>query len=318
MSGGGQRTVVVTRPDLPGRGLALLEQLPGISVRVRDSHDATTPEELAALVIDADAVLCTGMDPMSAEVLEGAGRLRIVASASVGLDHIDQAAAERLGIDVTNTPGTMHEACADLTWGLILSARRRIVEADRAVRAGRWDRHAMHDWLGLDLTGHRLGLVGFGDIARAVARRAAGFGMVIAHHTRRPGDRDGSTWLPLEELLTTSDVVSLHVPSTPQTRHLVGARELALMKATATLVNTSRGSVVDEAALDGALRRSALHSVGLDVFAEEPLTDPGHPLLQHVNVVVTPHIASATEATRAAMVERAAQNIVTALSHPDA
>ena len=184
------------------------------------------------------------------------------------------AAADRLGIAVTNSQGTLHETTADLTFGLIIAARRRLNEAERYLRAGEWRQDDLDLLLGLDVYGATLGIVGYGQIGQAVARRARGFGMTVIHNRRTRGDDEWSRWVPFDELLATSDIVSLHVPSTPETRHLIGERELRLMKPTATLVNAARGAVLDEAALARALREGWIGSAGLDVQQVEPNADP--------------------------------------------
>lgn len=269
------------------------------------------------LLCAADAVVVTGMDCLDAAVFDGVrqggDRLRVLATTSTGVDHIDVPAARSAGFVVTNVPSMMAESCADYTFGLILAARRRIAETDRLIRAGQWTRHAMHQWLGADVHGLRLGLVGFGEIARAVACRAAGFGMNVVHHDRSRSRSDLSRWIELDELFATSDVVSLHVPLTTATTGLLDDRALGLMKPTATLVNTSRGGIVDTAALCRALDAHRLHSVALDVFEHEPLSDGGDPLCRYPNVVLAPHGSSATEATRVAMVARAVANVVAVL-----
>jgi len=305
--------VVVTRPELPGTGIARLAGSADVEVSVRQSHDPTTAEELRRLVAGAAAVVATGMDRFDAGALDAADRLRVLATTSVGVDHIDLAAASARDVVVTNTPDVLVESCADHAFGLLLAARRRIAETDRAVRAGAWRRHTMHDWLGEDVHGRQLGLIGFGAIAAAVARRARGFAMDVVHHDRSHSTSHHSRWVPLDELLRTSDIVSLHVPLTAETEHLIDARALALMRPTATLVNTARGAVVDTGALIAALRAGRLQSAGLDVVEGEPMSDPSHPLLALDNVVVTPHAASATLTARSAMVDRAIDNVLAVL-----
>jgi phosphoglycerate dehydrogenase-like enzyme len=214
---------------------------------------------------------------------------------------------------VTHTPGVLAETTADLTFSLVLMARRRPGAARDSLAAGRWDLIRMGDYLGLDVHGATLGLVGYGQIGRAVARRAQGFGMRLPHHDPfAPEDTldPPSRAVDLPTLLAEAGVVSLHVPLTPQTRHLIGAAELAAMKPTATLISTSRGGVIDEDALLRAVRGGAIHSAGLDVFPREPMGAYLSPLADEPNVVTLPHIGSATEATRAAMVDLAVDNIL--------
>jgi len=232
----------------------------------------------------------------------------------MGFDNVDRAAAAERGIVVTHTPRVLAETTADLTFALILAARRRIGAASASLADGSWGLFRMHDYLGLDVHGATLGLVGYGQIGRAVARRAHGFGMRVIHHDPYAPDDGLSTSVGLPALLADSDVVSLHVPLTDETRHLISARELAAMKPTATLVSTSRGGVVDEDALLDAVREGRLHSAGLDVFEREPMGTELSPLVAEPNIVTLPHIGSATEATRAAMVDLAVDNILDVLT----
>lgn len=274
------------------------------------------PEELAARIATADGLLCLLTDRIDAAFLACAPRLRAISSVSVGVDHIDLAAATARGIPVGHTPGVLTETTADLAFALLLSTARRVVEADRYVRDGRWGAWAPDLLLGRDVHGATLGLVGLGAIGRAMARRARGFGMrVLAwSRTRRPlGDLDGAVaWTELPALLAASDFVSVHVALTPETRGLLDARALAAMKPGAILVNTARGGIVDETALVAALREGRLGGAGLDVFEREPIA-PGDPLLALPNVVVAPHIGSASVATRARMAALAVENLLAAL-----
>ena len=253
----------------------------------------------------AQALLCLLTDRIDAAFLERAGALRIVANMAVGTDNIDLAAARRLGIAVSNTPDVLTDATADLAFALLLAAARRLAWADRLVRGGGFTGWRPDLGIGLDVTGRTLGVVGAGRIGRAVAARAAGFRMEVLFHSRSGGT-------PLDELLARSDFVSLHVPLAPETRHLIGAAELARMKPTAVLVNTARGPIVDEAALVRALQNGVIAAAGLDVFEREPALAAG--LVDLPNVVLAPHLGSATIATRARMAEIAATNIVAALT----
>ncbi len=255
-------------------------------------------------VAGADALLCLLTDRIDAEFLAGAPRLRIVANMAVGTDNVDLAAAARLGIAVSNTPDVLTDATADLAFALLLAAARRLAWADRYVRGGGFVGWTPELGIGLDVTGRTLGIVGAGRIGRAVAERARGFRMEVLFHARSGGT-------PLPELLERSDFVSLHVPLSPETRHLIGARELGRMKPSAVLVNTARGPIVDEAALVHALRTGVIAAAGLDVFEREPALAEG--MRDLPNVVLAPHIGSATIATRARMAEVAAHNIVAAL-----
>jgi glyoxylate reductase len=235
----------------------------------------------------------------------------VVSVAAVGYDNIDVAAADRLGVAVCNTPGILDETTADLAFLLILAAGRLASGAEADLRAGRWTGWGITDHLGRDIHGTCLGLVGYGRIARAVARRAEGFGMEVLHHTRTATGRPGYV-AALPDLLARADTVSLHVPLTPSTRNLIGAAELASMKPTAVLVNTARGPVVDEMALAHALEAGELHAAGLDVYSGEPAINPV--LLKAPRTVLLPHVGSATVETRRAMARMAGQAICDVLA----
>jgi glyoxylate reductase len=293
---------------MPGDPAARLAAL--ADVRVWPEKTYPNRSELLALSAGAVALLCVNGDVIDAEFMASCPDLRLVALASTGYDSIDVEAVNRCGAVVTNSRGTLHETTADTTFGLILAARRRIVEGDRYVRAGMWTHNDMDFMLGQDVYGATLGIVGYGEIGQAVARRAKGFGMTVVHHRRQRGDDDLSRWMELDDLLRISDVVSLHIPSNPGTRHYIGERELRLMKPTATLVNAARGAVLDEAALVRALREGWIGSAGLDVQEREPNPDPNDPLLGFANCVVLPHLGSATLAARSRMIGIAAENIV--------
>jgi glyoxylate reductase len=259
-----------------------------------------------------DAIVCLLTDRIDAAVLAaGAGRLKVVANVAVGYDNIDVAAAAEHGIAVCNTPGVLDETTADTAFLLILAAARRAGEAERDLRAGRWPGWGINQYLGTDVHGATLGVVGWGRIGRAVARRAAGFGMTVLHHARRPTGAGGFV-ADLDELLARADVVSLHVPLTDATRHLIDERRLALMKPTAVLVNTARGPVVDEAALAAALHAKTIFAAGLDVYEREPEVHPR--LLDAPRVVLLPHVGSASVQTRTAMARTAVGAVVDVLS----
>jgi lactate dehydrogenase-like 2-hydroxyacid dehydrogenase len=305
--------VVVTRSALPGTGL---DRLAGHAELVRWGGAAPpTAAQLRDLVRGADGLVCLGNDAVDGDLLDAAGPgLRVVALASMGFDAVDRAAAAARGVVVTHTPGVLSETTADLAFALILMARRRLPAASDSLRAGEWQVFRMHDYLGLDVHGATLGLIGYGEIGQAVARRAAGFGMRVLHHSRSATADGVSTPVGLPQLLGEADIVSLHVPLAPETRHLIGEAELRLMKPTATLVNTSRGGVVDEAALLRALSDGVIHSAGLDVFAREPLGAEVAALVGEHRLVTLPHIGSATEATRSAMVDLAVDNVLDVLA----
>ncbi|MHB8416570.1 MAG: 2-hydroxyacid dehydrogenase [Myxococcales bacterium] len=256
----------------------------------------------------AEALICALGDRVDAELLERAPRLRIVATPAAGLDHIDLAVARERGLWVCHAPEATTEATADLAWALLLAVARRVVEGDRIVREGRFEGWSPTLLLGQPVAGATLGVVGAGQIGRAVLRRAVGFGMQL-RYTRRGGPLEsleaelGASWRPLERLLAESDFVSLHVPLTAQTHHLIDARALASMRPDAILVNTSRGPVVDEAALAAALAAGRPRGAGLDVFEAEPAVHPE--LGKSERVVLSPHAGSATVAARARMIEEA-------------
>ncbi len=260
---------------------------------------------------DADGLLCLLTDEVRRPWIDAAPALRIVANIGVGYNNIDWEYARSRGVVVTNTPGALTEATADLAMALILACSRRLLEADRLTREGKFTGWDLELCLGLELSGAVLGIVGMGRIGRAVARRAAAFGMKVLY-TRRGGEPgeslDGCTGVPFEELLATADVVSIHCPLTAETRHLFGAAAFSRMKPGSLLVNTSRGPVVDEGALAEALASGRLAAAGLDVYEREPEVHPR--LLALPNVVLLPHIGSATEKTRRAITRMAVGNIV--------
>jgi glyoxylate reductase len=256
--------------------------------------------------------MCLLTDRIDAEVLDAGPDLRIVANIAVGYNNIDVDACRARGIVVTNTPDVLTNACADFTWSLILAVTRRLGEAERQLRRGDWKGWALDHMLGTELRGKRLGLVGLGRIGRAVADKAPAFGMSVAYTARRPADLAGADHLPLDRLLATSDIVSLHCPLTPETHHLIDQKALAKMKRGAYLINTSRGPVVDEAALAWALKHALIAGAALDVYEKEPEVDAD--LLGLENVMLIPHIASATTETRTAMADLAARNVLAVLS----
>ncbi|HXR61803.1 MAG TPA: D-glycerate dehydrogenase [Solirubrobacterales bacterium] len=314
MSRRGLPTVAVTN-RLPAPAMAMLE---GAAELRRDEREEAIPRrDLLALVTGADAILTLLHDRVDEELLEAAGaQLRCVANVAVGYDNVDVGAAARRGVVVTNTPGVLDDATADLTMALLLAATRRVAEGDRLVRAGRPWSWGMHFMLGSSLRGKLLGIVGLGGIGRRVAERARAFGMEIAYHQRHEAPADlvaalDGRRLPFEQLLAEADAVSLHCPLTPQTRHLIGAAELAAMKPTAVLVNAARGPIVDEGALAEALAAGRIAAAGLDVYEHEPRVEPG--LLELENVVLAPHLGSATVETRTEMAKLAARNAISVL-----
>jgi glyoxylate reductase len=295
-----------------------LEALRGAGeLRIDGRAEAIPRADLLELVEGAGAVLTLLHDRVDEELLEAAGpQLRCVANVAVGYDNVDVEAAARRGVVVTNTPGVLDDATADLTLALLLAATRRVAEGDRLIRAGRPWSWGMSFMLGSGLRGKLLGIVGLGGIGRRVAERARAFGMEIAYHSRHPAPEEVTTALEaerlsLDELLARADVVSLHCPLTPETHHLIGAAELAAMKPSAVLINAARGPVVDEAALAEALAAGEIAAAGLDVYEHEPRVEPA--LLGLENVVLSPHLGSATVETRTAMAELAARNAISVL-----
>jgi glyoxylate reductase len=289
-----------------------------------EGYDADPPlarRQLLKSITDKEGLLCTITDRIDAEVLDRAPALKVIANYGVGFEHLDIEAATRRGIMVTNTPGVLTETTADAAFALILAAARRVVEGDRRVREGEFRYWAPFLFLGQEVHGKTLGIIGMGRIGQAVARRARGFAMKIIYHSRTrlapAGEQElQASAVPLETLLREADFVTLHVPLTPQTRHLMGSRELEMMKPTAYLINTARGPVVDEAVLVAALRQGVIRGAGLDVYEREPQLTPG--LTDLDNVVLLPHVGSATVETRTRMAEMAAENLLVGLrgDHP--
>ena len=305
--------VLVTR-RLPSSVLAPLEA--ACTVDRHDSAEALPREELCERLRGKQGLLCMFDDRIDQAVLAVGDRLKVVATVAVGFDNIDVAKAAERGIVVTNTPDIVTGATAEMTWALILSVSRRLGEGDRTIRAGGWRGWTFDFLLGSELRGKQLGVVGAGRIGRAVASVAPAFGM-RAVFAARAGGRAAAVGadqpvLSLDELLLTSDVVSLHVPLNPATRHLVNRRTLMRMKRSAVLVNTSRGGVVDDEALAWALDERLIAGAGLDVFEGEPRVHPG--LVGRDNVCLTPHLGSATRETRTAMAELAVRNVVEVLA----
>jgi len=303
-------SILVTR-TLPD---AVLSRLRGAAeIDVWAEPQAIPRETLLSRVRGRDALVCLLTDRIDSEVLDAAGpSLRVVANVAVGYNNIDVAACRARHVTVTNTPDVLTNACADFTWGLILAITRRLGEGERVVRAGRWGGWALDYMLGMELRGKQLGIVGLGRIGVAVAEKASAFGMRVAYSGRRPVEMPGAVHLSLEELLRTSDVVSLHCPSTPETLHLMNAARLSLMRPTAYLINTSRGPVVDEAALADALQSGRLAGAALDVYEREPEIHPA--LFGLENALLIPHLASATTETRTAMADLAASNALAVLA----
>jgi glyoxylate reductase len=299
---------------LPERALDVVRQACEVQL---DPHDRRlSSEALQQAVADKEGIISLVTDRIDARVLEAGPALKVVANVAVGYDNIDVQAATRRGIVVTNTPGVVTEATADLTWGLLLSIARRIPEGDRYVRAGKWTEWKLLFLLGQDVYNQTLGIVGMGRIGQAVARRARGFGIRVLYHNRQRLEAAteaelGATWVEFPALLQQSDFVSVHLPLTAETRHFIGAAELRLMRSTAYLINTARGPVIDEAALIRALQEGWIAGAGLDVFEHEPQVPQA--LLALENVVLVPHVGSASVAARTKMAVMAAENLIVAL-----
>lgn len=307
--------VAVTRPNLPGERLALLDRHATIETWADAEGPSST--ELMKLIADADAVLTHGGDKITAKIAEAGPMIRVFALPGVGHNNVDVASLNRIGVGVSNTPDVLHETTADLAWTLILSTARRTHEGADYVKAGKWIRNDFDLLLGRDVSGATLGIIGYGQIGRAVAHRGAAFNMNVIQHSRTESSDGIATWVPLDSLLEKSDIVTLHVPLIHETEHMIGERELALMKPSAILVNTARGSVINEIALLNALQSGQIFGAGLDVLDGEPISDPNHPLVALDNCIVLPHLGSATLATRTAMVDLAVANIVAALEDRD-
>jgi len=304
--------VLVTRRLTPGGTDPLLEA--GHEILGPDDDDVPlTQAELEARAADVDGIVCLLNDRIDAAVLGAgkAGRLRVVANAAVGYDNIDVDSAHALGIAVCNTPGVLDATTADLAFLLILTATRNTSTAEDDLRHGRWDGWGFGTHLAHDVHGKTLGVIGYGRIGRAVAQRAAGFDMKVLHTSRTDTGLPGYV-AELGSLLARADIVSLHVPLTESTRHLIGAAELALMKPTAVIVNTARGPVIDEDALADALEAGTIYGAGLDVFVGEPTVNPR--LLRAPRTTLLPHIGSATIATRTRMARLACQGVCDVLA----
>lgn len=310
--------IFVTR-HLPGDAL---ERLAGFArVEVWDRELPPPRTHLLSRLKTVDAILTMLSDRMDAAAIASAPRLKVISNYAVGVDNIDVEAATRAGIAVGNTPGVLTNATADLAFGLLITTARRITEGDREVRAGRWRTFGPEILLGADVHGATLGIIGWGAIGQATARRAVGFGMKILYLAPRGGSRrrqdapapPRGTKVSLPRLLRESDFVSIHVPLTLETRHMIGARELAMMKPGAILINTARGAIVHQKALRIALKSGRLGGAGLDVTDPEPI-DRNDPILKLANVVIAPHIGSASRATRERMAAMAVDNIISVMN----
>jgi glyoxylate reductase len=301
--------VLVTR-RLPSSVLSKLHAVADVDLYAGEA--AIPPDELRQRIAGKDGLVCLRTDPIDRTVLDAAPALKVVANVAVGYNNIDVAYARSRGVVVTNTPDVLTESVAEFTWGLILAIMRRLAEGERLLRRGEWKGWALDFMLGSELRGKQLGLIGLGRIGRAVAARAPAFGMRVAYASRRDSNLDGAEAMSLDRLLITSDVISLHVPLTPETRHLIDKRALARMKRSAFLINTARGPVVDEAALAWALQQHLIAGAALDVYEHEPAVHPD--LLPLENVLLVPHLASGTTETRSTMAELAVDNVIAVLA----
>lgn len=307
---------VVVTGKIPAGGLARLKA--EHDVTAWESDDAISRSELLAMVAGADAIVSLLTEKIDDELLDAAGpQLQSVSNVAVGYNNIDVPACEKRGVLVTNTPGVLTEATADIAMSLILMATRRLGEGERVIRAQEPWQWGMFYMLGMGLQGRQLGIVGMGQIGIATARRAKAFGMNIAYTRRSPLEDNvvkelDAKYMSMDELIESSDVLSLHCPYSPATHHLMSENQFARMKKTAFLINTARGPIVDEAALVAALKSGEIAGAGLDVFENEPTVHPG--LLELDNAVLIPHLGSATVETRAAMADIAATNALAILA----
>jgi glyoxylate reductase len=298
--------VTHTMPEIAIKRLAEV-----FETRIHDEPSPPDKDEICTNIADADAILCLLTDTMDKEVIDKAGKLKVISNYAVGFNNIDVKYATQKGIIVCNTPGVLTETTADLTWALILACSRRIVESDRFVREGKFTGWEPTLFLGQDVFGKTLGIIGFGRIGQAVAKRAMGFGMrviVAQHDTRSSNQITEYEPVTLDYLCRNADYISLHVPLTEHTHHLIGENELSAMKSTAVIINTSRGQIIDEKALIVALRERRIFAAGLDVYEKEPNIPPD--LLSLPNVVLLPHIGSASVETRTKMALLAAENAI--------
>jgi glyoxylate reductase len=306
-------SVLLTR-RIPSSVLTPLQARHTVDLYSGDGDAAIPRDELLRRVAGKDALICVLTDKIDAAVMDAAPSLKIVANIAVGYDNIGIAQARQRNIVVTNTPDVLTEAVAELTWALILGIARRVAEGDRLIRRDGWKGWALDFMLGTELRGKQLGIIGAGRIGRAVAAKAPAFGMRVVFAGRStPRTKDAAyTAVSVDELLVTSDVISIHAPATAETRHLINKRTLARMKRSALLVNTARGSIIDEEALAWALDERLIAGAALDVFEHEPDVPPS--LRQHENVLLVPHVGSATRETRTAMADLAARNVLAVLT----
>ena len=306
-----EKLKVLVPRRIPEPGLDILREHFDVTVNPHDR--VMTKQEIIEGLKDMDGLLCLLTDPIDAEIMDAGNKLRGIANYAVGFNNIEVAEATKRGLPVTNTPGVLTETTADFAWTLLMATARRVVEADKFTREGKYDGWAPMLFLGADIHGKTLGLIGLGRIGSAVARRASGFDMKVLYFDERrlsPEEEAklGVEFATKEQILKEADFISLHVPLLPSTRHLISEKELNMMKKTAILINTARGPVVDEVALVKALKDGVIAGAGIDVFENEPELAEG--FKDCYNAVIPPHIASASVETRTKMATMAASNLV--------
>ena len=307
--------VLVTRAVFP-EVIELLSQ--HFDVESNQADEVYGEQELKRRLQGKDGLFSNPTDRVSADLIRSVPGLKAVCNMAVGYNNIDVAAATEAGVMVTNTPDVLNETTADLGWALLMAAARRVTESEHYLRAGLWKKWSYDGFLGADIHGSTVGIIGMGRIGQAIARRSMGFDMKVVYHNRsrltpeQEAYANHAQYLGKEELLRTADHVVLVLPYSPASHHTIGAAELAMMKPTATLVNIARGGIVDDAALIEALKRGTIAAAGIDVFENEPAFNPG--FLELKNVALTPHIGSASRPTRMAMATTAAKNLIAALS----
>lgn len=301
--------------DIPGKGLEMLKEKYEVEVFIKDRP--VSKEELKEKVKDCHGLIAMVGDPVTGEVIEAGENLKVIANYGAGFDNIDIEKAKEKGIEVTNTPGVLHETTADLTFSLILTLMRRIKEADSFLREGNFKGWKPQLFLGEDVYKKTLGIIGMGEIGQAVAKRAYGFEMEVLYNKRIPlGEEEerklNVKYTGVDEIIETADIISLHVPLTPKTHHLITTKEFSRMKDSAVLINTSRGAVIKEDDLVNALEKGEIAGAALDVFEKEPDLHPG--LIDREDCILLPHIGSATRQCRKRMGEIAAENVINVLS----
>ena len=306
--------VFVTR-RIPEKGIQMIKDA-GHNVIINNSDIPLTHEEIIEKVQKVDGLICILDDPIDKEVINAGKKLQIISNYAVGYNNIDVEEATKKEIIVTNTPGVLTDATADLTWALIMSITRRLIEGKECIRNGEFIGWGAMLLLGTELRGKKLGIIGAGRIGQAVTKRALGFGMKIIYYSRTANkeiEQMGAELKDLDELIQEADIISLHIPLTPETNKLITRERIAQMKKTAYLINTSRGQVIDEEALIEALEKKEIRGAALDVFEKEP--EVPQKMLELSNIVITPHIGSATEETRTKMSEMVAENIIASFSN---